>query len=242
MIKIAICENDQKELSSLLSLIDEYRAATNVTPEIRCSSFLSGAQLIEIAEQGAEFDIVFFDILMPGMNGIDAAKELRQMGCGATIVFLSVSKDFALDAYSVKAYDYLLKPLARERLFSLLDEIINESSNQAKQYIVLNRSSRLTKILFKKIKYIEVIQKRLYFHINDGTTIETIGTISSVEETLLTDPRFLKPHRSYIVNMDYIDTIHSKEICMLDQAKIPVPKAAFTNIKEKFINYCVASE
>ncbi len=240
MIKIAVCEDSPTDLSFFMALIDQYSAAASC--ELKYFPFFSGDQLIEAVERGADFDIIFFDILMPGINGIDTAKELRQIGYGSIIIFLTVTKDFALDAYSVKAHDYLLKPVTKERLFSLLDEVISESLNHLQQCLVLSRSTGLSKIQFKKIRYIEVIQKRLYFYMTDGSVFETIGTIGSMEAILLKDARFIKPHRSYIVNMDYIDTICSSEICMLDQIKIPVPKAVYTQIKEKFINYCIGSK
>ncbi|MEG0382504.1 MAG: LytTR family DNA-binding domain-containing protein [Christensenella sp.] len=242
MIKIAICEDKQNDLLLLLSYIDKYSVSNALHAEIKCYDFCSGSRLIEAIEHGANFDIVFLDVMMPGLSGLDTAKEIRQIGYGAIIVFMSISKDFALDAYSVRAYDYILKPISKERLFLLLDEIISESLSQANKYIILRRSTSLLRILFNKIRHIEVIQKRLYFTMNDDAVFDVAGTMGSVEKTLMADARFLKPHRSYIVNMDYIDTINSKEICMLDNAKIPIPKALFAKVKAQFIDYCIYSK
>ncbi|MEF9863498.1 MAG: LytTR family DNA-binding domain-containing protein [Christensenellaceae bacterium] len=239
MIKIAVCEDNPDDLSHLLDLIQKYSTVCTQETEIKYFSFLSGDSFIEAIERGSIFDIVFLDVLMPGINGIDIAKELRQLGHDSIIIFLSSTKDFAFDAYAVKAYQYLLKPTSKELLFPLLDEAISETFHQSNQYIVLQHSAGLSKILFKKLKFIEVIQKRLYFNMNDSPVFNTVLTLSAVEQNLLADSRFLKPHRSYIVNMDYIDTIHFREICMLDQTKIPISKVLYTKVKEKFINYCV---
>lgn len=242
MIKIAVCEDNQTCLSLLYNLIEDYRLGAAAKCEIKCHAFSFGDQLIQAVERGMHFDIVLIDILMPGINGIDTAKELRHIGYDSIIVFISTSKDFALDSYAVKAYDYLVKPVTRERLFSLLDETIEKLQRQATQCIVINQASGVTKIYFQKIRYVEVIQKRLYFYMSDGSLIKTVGTMAAIEKLLLADARFLKPHRSYMVNMDYVDTVTSKEICMLDQTKIPVPKAISTKIKTQFIDYYLNSK
>ncbi|MEG1548147.1 MAG: LytTR family DNA-binding domain-containing protein [Clostridia bacterium] len=242
MIKIAVCEDDNDDLLYLLSLIEEYRTTISLVPEICCSAFSCGDQFLCSIEHGSNFDIAFFDILMPGIDGIDTARELRQIDDGTFIIFMSSSKDFALDAYSVRAHDYIVKPILKDRLFSLLDEVINESLNHLNRYIILHQSTKLSKIFFHKIRYIEVIGRHLYFYITDGSIFKTVETLENVGKSLLSDPRFLKPHRSYIVNMDYIYAINSREICMQDKVKIPVPKNSFAQMKDQFINYCIHSK
>ncbi len=235
MLKIAICDDNKEDLGLYAEWVRAY--AANAACEIRCFSFDSGDALIAAVERGGSFDIIFFDVIMPGVDGIETAKEVRQVSDTSIIVFLTVSREFALESYEVRAHDYLLKPVTQDRFLQVLNEVVRLASGRSMQSILLQRASGVTKILFESIRYVEVMQKRLYFYLNDGSVLKTTGTIGSVEKTLLAEPRFLKPHRSYLVNMEYIETVGAKEIRMTDGQTIPLPKALLSKVKEQFLNY-----
>lgn len=111
MLQIAICDDNIDELSNMVQLINQYRTSRNFSCEY--AVFPNGFELISTLEKGKLFDIYCLDIIMPGFTGIDVAKEIRCFDKNAPIIFFTSSPDFALESYSVKAINYILKPISK---------------------------------------------------------------------------------------------------------------------------------
>lgn len=122
-MKIAICDDDSQELAKISSFIETYRLKKNVL--LTYKTFQSATELVSAMESGA-YNILLLDILMPGLNGIQAAHEIREFDGVTKIVFLTSSPEFAVESYQVKAHNYILKPVSKEKLYHMLDELINE--------------------------------------------------------------------------------------------------------------------
>lgn len=120
-MNIAICDDDSLELGRITSFIEAYRCERNAS--VAYKSFQSATELISQAEKRA-FGLILLDIMMPGVDGMEAAKEIRIFDTGVKIVFLTSSPEFAVESYAVKAYDYILKPVPKDKLFSVLDAVI----------------------------------------------------------------------------------------------------------------------
>ena len=152
---------------------------------------------------------------MPNINGIELAAEIRSRDQAAKIIFLTSSSEFAVESYSVGAFNYLLKPIQKDQLFSVLEKACNDIDSSLKQSIVVKTQSGLSKVFLHELIYVEVIGRTVYFHQKNGVTIESTSTISQVEAVLLADKRFIKPHRSYIVNLDYIKNLSQDGFTMI---------------------------
>ena len=122
MIRIAMCDDDISELNRARVLLDQYREERQ--REIAYTSFQSALDLLAEVERGTRFDILFLDVLMPGQNGMEAAKELRQMDENVKIIFLTSSPEFAVESYTVNAYFYQLKPIWKESFFHIMDAVL----------------------------------------------------------------------------------------------------------------------
>ena len=105
---------------------------------------------------------------MPGINGMQAAHEIRAFDAGVKIVFLTSSPEFAVESYAVKAYDYILKPVSKDKLFSILDAVIAEELKPLEGLTVKTQSG-ITRILFSRLAFVEIMNKKLYFHLADGS-------------------------------------------------------------------------
>ena len=117
-MRIAVCDDDEKELSRFMELIKEYQLSRGITHD--CRYFRSSTEfLCDI--RGGEYDLVLLDVIMPGINGVEVARGLREADKNVKLIFVSSSPEFALESYSVGAYYYLLKPADADLLFSLLD-------------------------------------------------------------------------------------------------------------------------
>lgn len=119
-MRIAVCDDDEQDISRIGELLAEYQISREDT--IDCRYFMNSTDfLCEL--RGGEYDLVLLDVLMPGAGGIRAAQELRELDKNVRLVFVSSSPEFAVESYSVGAYNYLLKPIDKASFFSLLDKI-----------------------------------------------------------------------------------------------------------------------
>ena len=127
-MKIAICDDNAQELIRISSLIDNYRLEKNML--LTYKTFQSAAELVSTLESGdADYDVLLLDILMPGLSGLQAAYEIREFDGVTKIIFLTSSPEFAVESYQVKAYNYILKPVSKEKLYTVLDELVKEDQN-----------------------------------------------------------------------------------------------------------------
>ena len=122
MIKIAFCDDDMEVLHQMNELLDRYRVERN--EDITYAAFQSPFELLTEIEKGIRPDILFLDVVMPGQNGMDVAKEIRQYDTNMKIIFLTSSPEFAVESYSVGAYFYQLKPIWEESFFRLMDAVL----------------------------------------------------------------------------------------------------------------------
>ena len=236
-MKIALCDDNKQELLHINRLLEEYSSTSISEDKLNVSSFASSMELLAQLESGKHFDIFLLDVIMPGLNGIELATEIRNRDQVGKIIFLTTSSEFAVESYSVGAFSYLIKPLQKDKLFLVLGKAYRDIRNDLQQYLVVKTQSNLSKVLLHELIYLEVIGRSLYFHQKGGIVIESTSTISQVEAVLLRDKRFLKPHRSYIVNIDYIKNLSQDRLTMTSGLFIPVSRNAFKEVKQAYINY-----
>ena len=182
------------------------------------------------------FTHYFLDVMMPRMDGITAAQEIRSFDEHARLIFLSSFREYAYQAFRVRACDYLLKPVQPEELVAVLDRLEAEELS-AQAYIAIQNGRSIFRLPFDRLAYLEVCQKKLHFHLTDGQIRQIPGTISSVEAELLAQPDFIKIHRSYIVNLRHISSL-SPEGCVLTSGdNLPISRLLYQQVRRQYIAY-----
>lgn len=235
MIKIAFCDDDCTVLDALHEHLTLYRAAKN--KEIDDCIFQNPIDLIAAIEKGLRYDIIFLDILMPGQNGMDAAAEIRTYDEDVKIVFLTSSSEYAVQSYQIQAFYYQLKPISQNDFFRLMDSIFAQIDRQQAKSFLLSCKNGITRIRPEQLEYCEVIHRTLFIHLISGEILESIGTLEELSDQLKSFGNFLRPHRSFIVNLDYIQNLSFRAIIMSSQAEIPIPRGKYNNIKNIFLEY-----
>lgn len=235
MIKVAICDDEVSVLNELCVLIDKYQKERN--KEITYAAFHSPLDLLTEIEKGMQLDVLFLDVLMPGENGIDVAKEIRERDTNVRIIFLTSSSEYAVQSYMVNAFFYQVKPIWEESFFRLMDLAVSECEKTEQFSIVIKCKNGITRIKLDKLKYCEVMGRTLLFHMEDGQIYERNGKLEELQELLLPYDSFLRPHRSYLINMEYIQNINCKTIIMNDAEEIPIPHGKYSEIKDKYLEY-----
>ena len=220
MIRVAICDDSTAFLRQTKFMLDHFESCKN---KIDTELFEDGDALIA-AHLKRPFDIILLDIVMPLLNGIDAAKELREKDKTVKIVFLTSSAEFAVDSYSVKASNYLLKPLDPEKFFACMDELFSELRS-ASRYITVKGVDAAHRIPLSDIEYVESQGKRIIFSMVGGRSFESLEPLYHFENTLSLRDGFFKCHRSYIVNIHHIDSYSHSEIFMRSGFRVPISRS-----------------
>lgn len=240
MIKIAFCDDDMEVLHQMNELLDRYRVERN--EDITYAAFQSPFELLTEIEKGIRLDILFLDVVMPGQNGMDAAKEIRQYDTNMKIIFLTSSPEFAVESYSVGAYFYQLKPIWEESFFRLMDAVLAECEKKKKNSLILRSKDGITRIDLQQLEYCEVLGRKLLFHLENGAVLESAGSLDDLAGQLMQHSNFFRPHRSFLVNMEYIQNISSRSIKMVNDAEIPIPHGKCSEIKNTYMEYAFNGE
>lgn len=240
MIKIAFCDDDMEVLHQMNELLDRYRVERN--EDITYAAFQSPFELLTEIEKGIRPDILFLDVVMPGQNGMDVAKEIRQYDTNMKIIFLTSSPEFAVESYSVGAYFYQLKPIWEESFFRLMDAVLAECEKKKKNSLILRSKDGITRIDLQQLEYCEVLGRKLLFHLENGAVLESAGSLDDLAGQLMQYSNFFRPHRSFLVNMEYIQNISSRSIKMVNDAEIPIPHGKCSEIKNAYMEYAFNGE
>ena len=240
MIKIAFCDDDMEVLHQMNELLDRYRVERN--EDITYAAFQSPFELLTEIEKGIRPDILFLDVVMPGQNGMDVAKEIRQYDMNMKIIFLTSSPEFAVESYSVGAYFYQLKPIWEESFFRLMDAVLAECEKKKKNSLILRSKDGITRIDLQQLEYCEVLGRKLLFHLENGAVLESAGSLDDLAGQLMQYSNFFRPHRTFLVNMEYIQNISSRSIKMVNDAEIPIPHGKCSEVKNTYMEYAFNGE
>ena len=233
---LAVCDDQDKELETLAALLDTWQRERK-TP-LRWRSFRSAGQLLEAARR-ERFTLYLLDVIMPGMDGMEAAQEIRSFDAAADIVFLTSSPGFAYESYSVRALESLLKPITPRLLFPLLDRLaLREQRPQ--EGLTLKTGSMLVRVPFSQLAYVEVNGKHLYFNLTDGQVREVAAPMREYEGQLLQRPEFMRIHRSYIVNMMQIEELSSTGVHTFSGKDLPVSRLLYPQLQKDYMQLLFA--
>jgi DNA-binding LytR/AlgR family response regulator len=234
-VNILICDDRQDEANELDRLLK------NANSKIYTSVFNNGYDALEFAFSGSKIDVCILDIVMPEMDGIRLAKEMRRGGFRGAIVFLSSSREFAPESYEVKEFSYLLKPPTKESVKNLLDQLEKTQQTEDSAKILLKTPGIASSVFLRDISFIEVIQHKVYFRLCDGKEIVVNAAFKNFADTLLCDTRFIQCHRSYIVNMNEIAEISEWELKMRRGERIAITRT-FHDARSKYYRWVFGDE
>ncbi|MCX4305917.1 MAG: LytTR family DNA-binding domain-containing protein [Acetatifactor sp.] len=227
-VKICICDDSSEERIIINALVREWsrRSGTDVS----VSEFPTAEAFLFEYEELVP-DLVLLDIEMPGMNGVELAKRLRERNKLIQIVFITGFSEYIAEGYEVAALHYLLKPVSPEKLFSTLDRALERQEIDGRK-IVFQTSVETVQLLLYEIRYIEVIKNYITIYAKDSYTVKR--TLKEIEKEL--DERFLKVGRSYIVNLHFVSRVTRSEIFLRGGGSVPLPRGAYETVNRAIIN------
>lgn len=216
-MNIAFIDDEASVLTSYQDCCRRY--STEHQENIESRTFSSSLEFVETFKGG--YDAVFFDIEMPGINGMKAAKIIREKDENVIIIFVTNMAQYAIDGYKVSALDFILKPFDYSDFSAEIDKIKRNIRSQDKGYVWLNKA-KPRKVYFKEIVYIESVSHDIHVQLMGGKDLKFRGSLSSLEEDLQNDS-FIRMCKSYIVNADHVSSVVGDELGMDDGSKLYIP-------------------
>lgn len=234
-MNIALCDDEPEYIKELHTLLTLWGNAHNI--ELSIHFFENGRELLE-AFAYTPFDLVILDVLMPLKNGIETAENLRALPSGDSvpIIFLTSSREFAVDSYDVKAFHYLLKPVAPDKLSQVLSEL-PAVKKSIRPTFTAQTASGYCRIRMDDVEFLEAQNKQVAVRLKNGTTIEIRERFSHCEEIFSPDPGFFKCHRSYIVNLNCVEEFTKNTITTNNKTVIPISRSSYAAFKEQYFSY-----
>lgn len=236
MISIAICDDEVQELERTNRLLKQY-AFEHPQYEIKIHSFSAPVELLSCVSEQGGFDVLLLDVYMDGILGTDAARELRDMGDHCQIIFLTSSRDHAIDAFSLDAAHYLVKPYTEHEFFSALEKVMDKLTKKNGVYITIKSTEGISRVNLNKLVYSETENHVQKLYLSDGRVIKVRKSSNELFELLEEEPRFYKCGSTYIINMDYIVELSPKGVAFSSGNRIPILRRKYTELKKLYMDY-----
>lgn len=237
-IQLVLCDDNLSDLEALREAADEYIKQRGFCGETIC--FSSPEDILRFSERNSEVDevtVYLFDVIMPETDGIELGKKVRERDKSSAIIYISTSREYSLDAFSVRAFSYLIKPFSREKLFSELDECLRWAEPEPQTFSIKTADSTVI-LELSEIIAVEYLDHRLIFHMVNGAKIESAYRrqpfdLQAVE--LMQTGAFLKVSASYLVNFRNIQGVRYDEFVMSNGTQYKITRK-YAAVRQQYIN------
>lgn len=230
MIHIAIVEDEALYMEQLKSYIEKFSKKSGMRFKVTC--FSDGDEIA--VHYSGNYDVILMDIQMKFMNGMTAAKKIREMDSKVIIIFVTNMVQYAVQGYQVDALDYIVKPVEYFSFTQKLNRAIERLEKNPQHYVSVTTENGIRKINMDDITYIESSGHYLRF-MTMTETYETRGTMKYVEE-LLESHDFCRIHKGYLVNMKHVESVKEND-CIIRGTKLPISRNNRKNFMERLTDY-----
>ena len=235
LLHLAVCDDRTEDRERLCRLLEEYGQHNNL--ELSVDQWSTGEDFLHAFVPG-RYQLLFLDIYMNQLNGVETARTIREQDEDCAIVFVTTSTDHALEGFDVNALHYLLKPITAAQLDTVFQRLTRLQKKEP-AYITV-RSQRLeVRCNVDEIVFAEIYDKRCLIH-TKTKTIQTYTPWDEIERQVPVN-LFLRCHRSYLVNMSYITRMEDTQFTVHDQHLIPIRKNDRQTLKQRYLDYLFAT-
>lgn len=239
MLKIATCDDTKNDLTLLETLITAYQIQ-HPELDIQTYNFSNGDALLFALDTEKHFDLYILDVLMPEMTGISLGKKIRAIHSDAVLIYTTASKDYAIDAFSVYAFQYLLKPVSNSDFNEMMNRFLAKSEIETAKSFLVKTKGETVNVFYNSISYIECRGHLISFILTDKTVITSNHIripFTEYSSPILKDSRFLITHKSYIVNLDFVQKMTNQNFTMLNGETVPISRKNYSDAKQKYLNH-----
>lgn len=227
MYRVAVCDDNKRVTEVVSRLVQEWN------DEIKVECFSSGEELLA---DYREYQAVFLDIDMEGIDGIETGKRIRSKDKQVKIVYLTAYRDYVAGAFGVHAFQYLLKPVKRDEIHQVLSDIfayMKETEN--KVVLDFQTVKGMLCIPVSEIYYFEYLDRRVYIVTADEryVMVEKIGNVAEKMKSY----GFSVPHQSFVVNMQHVKNVLTGRVLLDNGAEIPLAQKKQKEWKKELISW-----
>lgn len=230
-LQVAVCDDLYSERLELARMVRTYfqrrgRQAAVVT-------YASGGELLSALRPG-RYHIIFLDIFMNRLSGLETARRIRQQDMECCLIFATTSRDHGVDSYEFRASDYLLKPINQSDVDSALDWCVAALAERLRGIELCSERERV-RVPLHEILYIE-IHAHMALAYTERRCIPTRRSLDELEKEIAS-PDFLRCHRSFLVNMQHIVRLEDLEICLTNGSRVPIAQAGVSKVRQQFMEW-----
>lgn len=234
IMKIAICD-DEKYIRDFMKA-----CIANEYPDEDILCYESAESLLKSDENA---DIVLLDIQMNGIDGMELAKQMRANGSDAVIIFVTALEEYVFNAFDVRAFNYLVKPIDKDKFNAVLHAAVDEKSRKQTKVTLVepdNKSFMIKanglsrSVSISEIAFAEVFNRRIVLHMKDNDVIEYYGRMTDLERIAGGD--FFRVHRAYLINLTSIQSYNSK-VVMVAGVEIPVARGKYQDLVRAYLSF-----
>lgn len=230
MIKIAICDDVVSEQEKMRGSLQK----TGLFDSADFFFFKNGYDLINSYNNGERYDLIFLDVEMPGINGIDAGKLIRTMDTDVTLIFVTNCPQYAIEAFDCNAFHYLLKNSDYEKIYSVAQKALERYRLLHRSILLSTKEGRFN-LNVSDIYFVECCQKNLFYYTRDKKYMAK-GTLAQAYD-ILSPFGFYQVHQGYIVNFEKILSITGNDVIMQNNMKVPVSVRKKAEVLKAYSNY-----
>ncbi len=233
MIKIAVCDDDISFTGITQTYLEQI--SSDYRTELEISVFLSGSALTREYQAGNNFDLIFLDIEMNGMDGIETAKHIREQDYHALIVYISSHDEYLRQLFEAEPFRFLKKPVAYEDLLTVFFQAQKRITAMQNDYFCFRSGKNLMKVFCKDILYFESSGRKVVLHTTQRA-YEFYDKLNNIEESLK-DFRFVRIHKAYLVNIDNVESFQYERLALTDGTILSISEKNRPRLRNEFWHY-----
>ena len=233
MINIAVCDDEKCMSEKIEKLVEDFFRKKNTN--ISVSEYSSGEELLKSNER---IDILFLDIGLRGMDGIETARKLRECRFHGFLIFITVLKEMVFQSFEVQPFDYLVKPVQEEHFEKTMERLffsMQDRLSPEKENLLVQKGCESNIIFFQDIICCEIIDRKVYLYLVSGEVIDYYDRIENLEKKM--DGRFFRCHRSYLINLNHLKSYRNNTAFMADGKEIPVSRLRSKEFSKVILQY-----
>lgn len=231
MLNIAVVEDNDLDAQKLEEQLKRYAEANGL--QLQISRFPDALKFISAFK--SNYDIVFLDIEMPLMSGMEAARAIRKIDHNVTLVFITNLAQYAIEGYAVEAFDYILKPINSYAFDLKLKRIVSHAGSKTDERIVIRTEGETISLPVRAIRYIEAEGHYLNWHTQD-TVYRALGTLKSIDQQL--PKTYCVISRWHVVNLQYVRSVSGNDV-LIDGERLHIGRTYKQDFLQTYAKYMV---
>ncbi len=230
MIRIGICDDERHMSDTIRAMVSDFFRQRNI--EIIILQFSSGEELLRFDKQ---IDILFLDIQMKGIDGMETARKLRHRRFKGILIFITVLKEMVFQSFEVQPYDYLIKPIEEQYFEKMMERLLGSMKNASEENLLVQKGYESRIIPIGDIVFCEIIDRKIYLHLVSSEVVDYYDRIENLEKKL--NYGFFRCHRSYLIHLKYLKGYKNGTAYMENGREIPVSRLRNKDFSNVILQY-----